>query len=187
MSKKRCEWAGSEPGMLTYHDEEWGVPVHDDRHLFEMLILEGAQAGLSWATILGRRETYRQAFADFDPRKVAAFDATDRQRLLADPGIIRNRAKVAAAIDNAQAFLEIQREHGSFDAWLWAFVDGRPRTNAFRSLSELPAQTATSQALSKELKRRGFRFVGPTIMYAFMQAVGMVNDHTVDCFRYSQV
>ena len=186
-SETRCEWAGTEPGMLRYHDEEWGVPAHDDRHLFEMLILEGAQAGLSWATILGRRKTYRLAFAGFDPRQVARFDQADRERLLADPGIIRNRAKVAAAIDNAQAFLDIQREHGSFDSWLWEFVGGKPRRNPFRSLTEIPAQTETSQALSKELKQRGFRFVGPTIMYAFMQAVGMVNDHTVDCFRYGQV
>jgi DNA-3-methyladenine glycosylase I len=173
--------------MLRYHDEEWGVPVHDDRKLFEFLILEGAQAGLSWSTILGRREGYRRAFAGFDPEKVAVFTRRDQEQLLSDAGIIRNRLKIRAAIDNAGAFLEIQREFGSFDAWIWEWVGGQPRKNAFRSLGEIPAETDTSRALSKELKRRGFRFVGPTIVYAFMQAVGMVNDHTVDCFRYDQV
>jgi DNA-3-methyladenine glycosylase I len=187
MSEKRCQWAGSDPAMCQYHDEEWGVPVHDDRHLFEMLTLEGAQAGLSWAIVLGRREGYRKAFKGFDPAKVARFNDDDRARLLADAGIIRNRAKIAATIDNAQAFLEIQREFGSFEAWIWNLVGGAPRNNTFASLSELPAETETSKALSKELKKRGFRFVGPTIMYAFMQAVGMVNDHEADCYRYDQI
>ncbi len=187
MSRVRCEWAGDAEAMRRYHDEEWGVPSHDDRHLFEMLILEGAQAGLSWATILGRRDGYWRAFAGFDPEIVARFDDGDRERLLADPGIIRNRLKVAAAIDNARAFLEVQGEFGSFAAWLWGFVDGSPVDNRFRSLREIPAETETSKALSKALKARGFRFVGPTIVYAFMQSVGMVNDHTVDCFRYDLV
>ncbi len=184
----RCQWSvGGDDLMLAYHDEEWGVPVHDDLRLFEMILLEGAQAGLSWATVLGRREGYRAAFAGFNPEPVARFTDADRRRLLADPGIIRNRAKVDAAIGNAQAFLDVQAEHGSFDAFLWAFVGGATRVNRFRSLAEIPAQTETSTALSKELKRLGFRFVGPTIVYAFMQAVGIVNDHTTECFRYDQV
>jgi DNA-3-methyladenine glycosylase I len=187
MSEKRCDWSGSDEAMCRYHDEEWGVPAHNDRHLFEMLTLEGAQAGLSWAIVLGRREGYRKAFKSFDPEKIAHFDDDDRTRLLADAGIIRNRAKIAATIDNAKAFLEIQREFGSFDAWIWDFVGGAPRNNTFSSLGEIPAETETSKALSKELKKRGFRFVGPTIMYAFMQAVGMVNDHEVSCFRYRQI
>ena len=187
-SPTRCQWAnGGDDLMLAYHDEEWGVPAHDDLHLFEMIVLEGAQAGLSWATVLGRREGYRAAFAGFDPQRVARFTAADKQRLLADPGIIRNRAKVDAAIGNAQAFLDIQAEHGSFDTFLWDFVGGAARTNRFRTLREIPARTVTSTALSKDLKRRGFSFVGPTIVYAFMQSVGMVNDHTTDCFRYHQV
>jgi DNA-3-methyladenine glycosylase I len=184
----RCRWAAGENElMLRYHDEEWGVPVHDDRRLFEMILLEGAQAGLSWATVLGRREGYRRGFAKFDPLRVAAFDERDRRRLLEDPGIIRNRAKIDAAIGNAKAFLEVQEEHGSFDRFLWDFVGGKPRTNRFRDLGEVPASTDTSKALSRELKRRGFRFVGPTIVYAFMQAVGVVNDHTVDCFRHAEL
>ncbi len=184
----RCEWtAGDNDLMLAYHDEEWGVPVHDDRRLFEMILLEGAQAGLSWATVLGRREGYRRAFAGFDPQRVADFTDHDKQRLLADPGIIRNRAKVDAAIGNARAFLDVQSEHGSFDAFLWDFVGGAPRINRFESLADIPASTETSAALSRELKKRGFRFVGPTIVYAFMQAVGVVNDHTVDCFRHGEV
>ena len=184
----RCEWtAGDNDLMLAYHDEEWGVPVHDDRRLFEMILLEGAQAGLSWATVLGRREGYRRAFAGFDPQRVADFTDHDKQRLLADPGIIRNRAKVDAAIGNARAFLDLQSEHGSFDAFLWDFVGGAPRINRFESLADIPASTETSAALSRELKKRGFRFVGPTIVYAFMQAVGVVNDHTVDCFRHDEV
>jgi DNA-3-methyladenine glycosylase I len=187
MTEKRCAWAGSEETMCRYHDEEWGVPVHDDRHLFEMLTLEGAQAGLSWAIVLGRREGYHKAFKGFDPKKVARFNEADRARLLADAGIIRNRAKIAATIDNAKAFLAVQREFGSFDAWIWELAGGQPHTNSFRSLGEIPAETETSKTLSKELKKRGFRFVGPTIMYAFMQAVGMVNDHEVGCFRYRQI
>jgi DNA-3-methyladenine glycosylase I len=182
---KRCEWAaGSDELMLAYHDEEWGVPSHDDRHLFEMLTLEGAQAGLSWSTILRKREGYRHAFAGFDPRVVARFEGKDVERLLADPGIVRNRLKVESTVANAGRVLEVQEELGSFDTYLWSFVDGQPIVNRWRKLSELPAETELSRALSKDMKRRGFRFVGPTVCYAFMQTVGMVNDHTVDCFRY---
>ncbi len=184
---KRCDWAGSEPLYVTYHDQEWGVPVHDDRHLFEMLILEGAQAGLSWSTILKKRDSYRLAFANFEPAKVAAFDERKIEALLANPGIVRNRAKVAAAIQNARAFLQVQAEFGSFDAYIWRFVGGQPKQNGRRSLAEIPAQTPESVAMSKDLRQRGFNFVGPTICYAFMQAVGMVNDHVVDCFRYEEV
>jgi DNA-3-methyladenine glycosylase I len=173
--------------MLRYHDEEWGVPVHDDRHLFEMLILEGAQAGLSWNTILNKRENYRRAFDGFDFEKVARYGDAETKRLLADAGIVRNRAKVAATIGNASALLAVREEFGSFDAYIWRFVGGAPRRNAFRSLGELPASTPESDAMSKELKRRGFRFAGSTICYAFMQAVGMVNDHEVGCFRYDAV
>ncbi len=187
MTVQRCEWAGSDPLYVTYHDEEWGVPVHDDQRLFEMLILEGAQAGLSWSTILKKRLTYRAAFDGFDPAVVAAYAPDKVAALLADPGIVRNRAKVQATIDNAQAFLSVQLEFGTFDAYIWQFVAGRPIRNNWRSLSELPAQTAESQAMSKDLLRRGFRFVGPTICYAFMQAVGMVNDHLVTCFRYQDI
>jgi DNA-3-methyladenine glycosylase I len=172
---------------VQYHDEEWGVPSRDDRHLYEMLILEGAQAGLSWATILRKREHYRRAFVGFDPQRVARFDARRRTALLEDPGIVRNRLKVEAAVENARRVLEIQDRHGSFADWVWRFVDGRPIRNTWRSVSEVPAQSAESRALSRELGRRGFRFVGPTICYAFMQAVGMVNDHVVGCFRYRQV
>ncbi len=180
----RCEWAaGGSPEMLAYHDEEWGVPSHDDRHLFELLTLEGAQAGLSWSTILGKREGYRQAFAGFDPAAVARFGPKDVERLLANAGIVRNRLKVESTIENARRVLEVQEERGSLDAYLWGFVDGEPIVNAWRSLAELPAETPLSKAVSKDLKKRGFRFVGPTIVYAFMQAVGMVDDHTVDCFR----
>jgi DNA-3-methyladenine glycosylase I len=183
---KRCEWAaGSDGLMVAYHDEEWGVPSHDDRHLFEMLTLEGAQAGLSWSMILRKREGYRAAFAGFDPHVVARFEAKDVERLLADPGIVRNRLKVESTVVNAGRVLEVQEELGSFDAYLWSFVDGLPIVNRWRTLSELPAETELSRALSKDLKRRGFRFVGPTVCYAFMQTVGMVDDHTVDCFRYS--
>ncbi len=182
---KRCEWAtGSDELMVAYHDEEWGAPSHDDRHLFEMLTLEGAQAGLSWSTILRKREGYRRAFADFDPHVVASFEAKDVERLLADPGIVRNRLKVESTVANAGRVLEVQEELGSLDAYLWSFVDGQPIVNRWRTLSELPAETETSRTLSKDLKRRGFRFVGPTVCYAFMQTVGMVDDHTVDCFRY---
>jgi DNA-3-methyladenine glycosylase I len=183
----RCAWAGDDPLSVAYHDREWGVPVHDDRVLFEFLILEGAQAGLSWLTILRKRESYRRAFAGFDPTKVAAFRAADVRRLLADPGIVRNRLKLAGAIQNAKAFLAVQREFGSFDRFQWQLVGGRPKRNAWTSGKEIPPRTPESDAMSKALKQRGFTFVGSTICYAHMQAVGMVNDHTVDCFRYRQV
>jgi len=187
MSRKtaiaRCPWCLGSDLYRRYHDQEWGVPVHDDRRLFELLILEGAQAGLSWSTILNKRENYRRAFARFDPKKVARFSARDAKRLLADAGIVRNRLKIASTIGNARAFLAVQREFGSFDAYLWGFVNGRPLQNRRRSMKEIPARTALSDALSKNLKGRGFRFVGSTIMYAFMQAVGMVNDHLTTCFR----
>lgn len=184
---KRCEWAGSEPLYVAYHDQEWGVPQHDDAKLFEMLILEGAQAGLSWSTILNKRENYRKAFADFDPQKVAGFEDAKIAELLKNPGIVRNRLKINAAVQNAKALLEVQDEFGSFDAYIWGFVGGEPKVNAWKSLSEIPAQTPESEAMSKDLKQRGFRFVGPTICYAFMQAVGMVNDHVADCFRYQEL
>ena len=180
----RCPWAGTDPLYVAYHDDEWGVPVHDDRTLFEVLILEGAQAGLSWITILRKRDAYRRAFAGFDPAAVAAFDEAKSAALLADPGIVRNRLKVRAAVDNARAFLAVQGEFGSFDAYVWRFVGGRPLVNHWTTLAEVPAETAESRALSADLKRRGFRFVGPTIMYAYMQAVGLVNDHLVTCFRH---
>ncbi len=182
MSKHRCAWAADELHW-DYHDTEWGVPVHDDRRLFEFLVLEGAQAGLSWSTILRKRDNYRKAFRDFDIAKVARFTAKDEARLLADAGIVRNRQKIAAAIGNAKAVLAIQKEFGSFDAWLWQFVDGAPRVNRPRALQDVPARTAQSDALSKALQARGFKFVGTTICYAFMQAVGIVDDHSVDCFR----
>jgi DNA-3-methyladenine glycosylase I len=182
----RCVWARDDM-MIRYHDEEWGVPVHDDRVLFEFLILEGAQAGLSWETILKKRENYRAAFAGFDSAVVAGFDDAKVAALLEDPGIVRNRLKIASAVTNARAFLAVQSEFGSFDAYVWRFVDGQPRVNAWRSLSELPARTAESDALSRDFQKRGFRFVGSTICYAFMQAVGMVNDHTTECFRYAAV
>ena len=183
-SVKRCEWAsgGNEP-MRAYHDEEWGVPSHDDVHLFEMLTLEGAQAGLSWSTILNKRVGYRRAFAGFDPAVVARFGAKDIERLLADPGIVRNRLKVESTVNNAVRVLETQESEGSLDAYLWSFVDGKPIVNRWRTLGQIPAETELSKAISKDLKRRGFRFVGPTGIYAFMQTVGMVDDHTVDCFR----
>ena len=177
----RCPWAGTDPLYVRYHDEEWGVPSHDDRHLFEMLILEGAQAGLSWITILRKRAAYRQAFDRFDPRRVARYDAAKLRTLLADPGIVRNRLKVEGSVRNARAFLDVQRECGSFDAYLWPFVGGAPRLNRPRTMRDVPARTAESDALSKDLKKRGFTFVGSTICYAFMQAVGMVNDHLVSC------
>ena len=183
----RCAWCGNDPLYVQYHDEEWGVPQHDDRRLFEMLILEGAQAGLNWLTILRKRANYRRAFDDFDPARVAGYDDARVAALLADPGIVRNRLKVAAAVQNAIAFLAVQAEFGSFDAYIWRFVGGQPRLNAWRALSDIPAETDESRALSKDLLKRGFRFVGPTICYAFMQAVGLVNDHTVDCFRYGEV
>jgi len=173
--------------MLAYHDEEWGAPSHEDVHLFELLTLEGAQAGLSWSTILRKRDGYRRAFAGFDPEVVARFTPADVERLLQDPGIVRNRLKVESTVSNAACVLEVRDEVGSFDAYLWAFVDGTPIVGRWRALGELPAETEESQALSKDLKRRGFRFVGPTVCYAFMQAVGMVNDHTVGCFRFAEV
>jgi DNA-3-methyladenine glycosylase I len=183
----RCAWCGTDPLYLAYHDEEWGVPVHDDRKLFEMLILEGTQAGLSWLTILRKRAHYRQVFDNFDPQPVAGYDAAKIAELLADPGIVRNRLKVEAAVQNAKAFMAAQDEFGTFAGYIWRFVDGRPRQNSWQSLADIPAQTAESQAMSRDLVKRGFKFVGPTICYAFMQAVGMVNDHTVDCFRYETV
>ena len=173
--------------MLRYHDEEWGVPSHDDRHLFEMLVLEGAQAGLSWATILRKREGYREAFAGFDPEPVARFKARDVERLMKDTGIVRNRMKIEAAIANAKAVLGVRDEFGGLDPYLWGFVHGRPIQNKWRALADLPAETPASKATSKDLKKRGFRFVGPTICYAFMQSVGMVNDHVTSCFRYREV
>jgi DNA-3-methyladenine glycosylase I len=185
---KRCEWAPVDsPLYLAYHDEEWGVPVHDDSRLYEMLVLEGAQAGLSWSTILNKREGYRRAFSGFDPGKVARFDSRRVEGLLADPSIVRNRLKVLSAISNAQALLRVQEEDGSLDSYLWSFVGGTPKVNRFRTLGDIPAETAESAAMSKDLKRRGFRFVGPTVCYAFMQACGLVNDHVVSCFRYRQI
>jgi DNA-3-methyladenine glycosylase I len=183
---QRCGWADTE-AHLDYHDREWGVPVHDDRRLFEFLILEGAQAGLSWTTILRKRDNYRVAFDQFDPRVVAAYDQRKVETLLANPGIVRNRLKIQAAVRNAQAFLALQRDFGSFDAYVWRFVDGQPRKNAWHTPHQVPARTLESDALSKALRRRGFTFVGSTICYAFMQAVGMVNDHLVDCFRYAEI
>ena len=185
--KRRCEWVGSHPLEVAYHDTEWGVPVHDDRRLFESLILEGAQAGLSWLTVLKKRESYREAFAGFDPVKIARFDEATVEVLLRNPGIIRNRLKVRSAIQNAQAFLTVREEYGTFEAYLWRFVEGTPTVNTWRSMAEIPAQTLASEQMSKALKKRGFNFVGPTICYAFMQAVGLVNDHTVDCFRYQEI
>jgi len=182
----RCAWARNEVN-ISYHDAEWGVPVHDDRKLFEFLILEGAQAGLSWETILRKRERYREVFDGFDPEKVARYGKRKVQALLKDAGIIRNRMKIAAAIGNARAFLKVQEEFGTFDAYIWRFVDGRPKQNAWKTLKEIPAKTAESDALSKDLKKRGFGFVGSTICYAHMQATGMVNDHLVSCFRYREV
>ena len=179
----RCPWAGSDPLYVAYHDGEWGVPSHDDRHLFEMLVLEGAQAGLSWITVLRKREGYRKAFAGFDPVRVARFGPRDVERLLGDPGIVRNRLKVESAIGNAKVFLALQEEAGSFAAWLWAFVDGKPVASAFREMREVPVKTPLAERISKELLKRGFRFVGPTIVYAYLQAVGVVNDHLASCPR----
>jgi DNA-3-methyladenine glycosylase I len=182
----RCAWAGNDPLYVEYHDEEWGVPLHDDRKLFEMLILEGAQAGLSWITILKRREGYRRAFDGFDPAVVADYGEEKIAELLQDTGIIRNQQKVRSAVNNARRFLEVQAEFGSFDAYIWGFVDGKPIQNARTGMGDIPAKTPLSDAVSKDLVKRGFNFVGSTIMYAHMQATGMVNDHVVDCFRYSQ-
>ena len=183
---RRCHWAKTEPNV-SYHDNEWGVPVHDDRLLFEFLILEGAQAGLSWETILKKRPNYRAAFDGFDPTLVATYGKRKRDSLLADAGIVRNRLKIDAAILNAKAFLDVQKEFGTFDAYIWSFVGGRPRQNSLKSTSDLAARSPESDAMSKDLKRRGFKFVGTTICYAFMQAVGMVNDHLVDCFRHAEL
>jgi DNA-3-methyladenine glycosylase I len=181
--KKRCWWAGtSDADYIRYHDEEWGRPSHDDRHLFEMLILEGAQAGLSWSTILRKRDNYRRAFANFDPKKVARFDARRKAALMNDAGIVRNRLKIDSTVTNAQAFLEVQREFGSFDHYLWAFVEGQPILNRPRGRGQVPARTPLSDRISKDLKKRGFRFVGTTILYAYLQAVGVVNDHAQECF-----
>jgi len=185
--RQRCPWPGDDARMIAYHDEEWGVALHDDRKLFEFLILEGMQAGLSWSTILNKRENFRKAFHGFDPAKVARYTQRDVKRLLADAGIIRNRLKIAASINNAQRFLEVREEFGSFDRYIWQFVEGKPIKNRFRSLSQIPARTELSDAISKDLKQRGFKFAGSTIVYAHMQATGMVNDHLVSCFRYDQV
>ena len=182
----RCGWATGELS-IRYHDEEWGVPVHDDRTFFEFLILEGAQAGLSWSTILNKRENYRRAFDNFEPERVARFDRRRIQKLLADPGIVRNKLKIASSVENAKAFLRVQKEFGSFDRYIWQFVGGKPRINHWKSFKQLPAKTSESDAMSKDLKKRGFNFVGSTICYAFMQATGMVNDHALDCFRYKEL
>ncbi len=187
LEKTRCTWAGTDALYVAYHDKEWGVPVHDDRKLFEFLILEGAQAGLSWITILRKREAYRKAFAGFDPAKIAHFDEARMATLMQNEGIVRNRLKIASTVKNARAFLAIQEELGSFDAYQWRFVDGRPVTNTWSGRGQVPASTPQSDAFSKDMKKRGFAFVGTTILYAHMQAVGMVNDHTVDCFRYREV
>ena len=186
-AKCRCEWAGNDPLYQAYHDQEWGVPVHDDQKLFEFLTLESAQAGLSWITILRKRENYREAFSGFDPVKVARFTDKHVERLLQNPGIVRNRLKVNAAVNNAKRFLEIQAEFGSFDTYSWRFVGGRPIVNQWRRLTELPVNTRESDEISKDIKKRGFKFVGSTIMYSHMQACGMVNDHVVDCFRYKDL
>lgn len=183
----RCAWVSNDQLYRDYHDYEWGVPVHDDRLLFEFLILEGAQAGLSWITVLRKRESYRAAFAGFDPAVVADFDEQKQAELLQNPGIVRNRLKIASTIDNARAFLKVQEEFGSFDTYIWGFVNGTPILNSWATIKEVPASTAISDAISRDLKKRGFRFVGSTICYAFMQAVGMVNDHTVDCFRHKEL
>ncbi len=180
--KTRCGWVGAKPHFITYHDREWGVPIHDDRKHFEMLLLEGAQAGLTWETILLRREGYRRAFAEFDPKKVARFTARKKAVLLKNPGIIRNRLKIDSAVTNAQAFLSVQEEFGSFDRYVWQFVGGKPKVNRWAKMAQVPATSVVSDALSKDLKKRGFRFVGSTIIYAYMQAAGLVNDHTTGCF-----
>lgn len=183
----RCEWAGDDPLYVDYHDNEWGAPVHDDRELFELLILEGAQAGLSWITILRKREGYRKAFDNFDPNIVAAYDQAKLEELRQDPGIVRNRLKIESAVRNAKTFLHVQQEFGSFNKYIWGFVDHQPIQNTWNQMSDLPASTLLSRQISKDLKTRGFNFVGPTIVYAYMQSIGMVNDHTVDCFRYQEI
>jgi DNA-3-methyladenine glycosylase I len=187
LQPNRCAWATFDPLLMGYHDVEWGVPVHDDKRLFEFLVLEGMQAGLSWLTILKKRENFRRAFDDFDPAQIVQYDARKIEELLQDPGIIRNRLKVEATVRNARAFLDIQQEFGSFAAYSWGFLGGKPMVNSWKALEEIPAKTAEAEALSKDLLRRGFKFVGPTICYAHMQAVGMVNDHVVDCFRYEEI
>ena len=186
-AKERCGWCGTDELYVAYHDEEWGVPVWDDQTLFEFIILEGAQAGLSWSTILNKREGYRRLYDGFDPQIVAGYDEGKRAELLSDPAVVRNRAKVAASIGNAQAFLEVRAEFGTFSDYIWAFTDGQPIQNAWKTLSEIPAKTDLAETISKDLKKRGFKFVGPTIIYAHMQATGMVNDHLVSCFRHAEV
>ncbi|MEE8332044.1 MAG: DNA-3-methyladenine glycosylase I [Acidimicrobiia bacterium] len=186
-NRSRCTWAGSDPLMVAYHDKEWGLPVHDDRTHFEFLVLEGAQAGLSWSTILNKREGYRRSFADFDAAKVARYSPAKIEKLLTDPSIVRNRAKVAATVSNAKAFLDLQKDEGSFNAYLWGLAGGKPIVRRRRSMSDIPATSPLSHKLSTDLKERGFRFVGPTVMYAHLQAVGVVNDHVVSCFRWSEV
>ena len=185
--RRRCDWARGNDRLARYHDTEWGVPVHDDRRHFEFLVLDAFQAGLSWATILDKRDNFRHAFDDFDPERIARYTAKDVRRLLADSGIVRNRQKIEATIRNAAAFLDVQEEHGSFDAFIWGFVDGETRQNRWKRPSDIPARTAESEAMSRALSARGFSFVGPTICYAYMQAAGMVNDHLVDCFRHEEV
>ena len=187
MAKTRCDWGTTSPLYIDYHDNEWGVPIHDDRTLFEFLILEGAQAGLSWETVLKKRENYRKAFNNFDPVKVSRYGDKKIEALMGNKGIIRNRLKIASAVNNAKRFLEVQKEFGTFDAYIWQFVNGKPITNRFKSMQEIPATTKESDAMSKDLKKRGFKFVGPTICYAHMQATGMVNDHVVGCFRYKEI
>jgi DNA-3-methyladenine glycosylase I len=185
--RNRCKWAGTDPIYIAYHDTEWGVPLHEDHKLFEFLVLDGAQAGLSWITILKKRQNYRQAFDHFNPQKIACYDSRKVNQLLSNPGIIRNKLKIEAAVLNARAFLSIQNEFGSFDAYIWQFVGGRTRKNRWKTIYEIPAYSDESKAMSNDLKKRGFKFVGPTICYAFMQAAGMINDHTLDCFRYNEV
>jgi DNA-3-methyladenine glycosylase I len=185
--KNRCIWCGEDPLYIDYHDNEWGVPIHDDRLLFEFLILEGAQAGLSWITILKKRDNYRKAFHNFDYKKVSNYSQDDIERLMNNSGIVRNRRKIESTIKNAQGLIKIQEEFGSFDSYLWGYADGKPIQNQWKSMAEIPAKTQISEKLSKNLKKRGFNFVGPTICYAFMQAIGMVNDHIIDCFRYEEV
>ena len=187
MTTNRCEWTGDDPLMTRYHDQEWGVPLHDDRTHFEYLILDGAQAGLSWMTILRKREAYNKAFENFDPQKVAAYDEAKIEELMGDAGIVRNRRKILSAVQNARAFLQIQEAFGSFDTYIWHFVDGRPIQNNWPDMASIPAQTPLSETISKDLKKRGFNFVGPTIVYAYMQAAGLVNDHVLSCFRHQQV
>jgi DNA-3-methyladenine glycosylase I len=187
IAQARCNWSGQDPLMIAYHDREWGVPVHDDRQHYEFLVLEAAQAGLSWSTVLRKREGYRRAFADFDPEKVARYTARRIARLVLDPAIIRNRLKIEAAVENAKRFLAVQSEFGSFDAYCWRFVGGQPKVNRWSTPAQIPATTPESEALSRDLKQRGFKFVGSTVIYAHMQAVGMVNDHLTGCFRYSEI